>query len=267
MRHLAAPGIALSLSVGLLLTGCAGSSASSETVDPTPAPTVTITVTPTPSIGEESTAVGSPSPILSQPDIYRGEWEVEDAVSRKMLDGSWHVGEGLDIEPWSLVSQYFENSGCQWRVFDSTGEVIEEVKATMPIGNALWVQDGDVLQSSECTVWTVYAYDGDEPDLDEIQDPLESLTSNERSALLLPGTYLVGESIQAGRYELLRRSDARGECSFAVSRKLPDGRFVEDIEFESTNAGARSVMNHDLFLKKGQIFRTDGCGAWQRVED
>ncbi|MDB0018666.1 hypothetical protein N9E04_00385, partial [bacterium] len=84
------------------------------------------------------------------------------------------------------------------------------------------------------------------------------------------GSYVVGNGLKPGRYQLTPKTIPDGSCSFSVSSQKPysDGMYLPDEEFRSTNAGARSNMTsiNTLNLEKGDLFETNGCGEWQRVE-
>jgi len=162
--------------------------------------------------------------------------------------------DGLMITP----SEVFD---CSWRVLDDQGNVIEEVVTTNPSGATVQLRDGDVFESSQCSVWEFYdlSTDSQLPDFDlggeskDIGQPVGS------------GTYVVGEAIPSGSYSQVTRAGSLGPCEYSISEKRK-GRYVEVLTFSTTNLGSRSPSNVVLDLENGNLYQTDGCGAWQRYE-
>jgi len=227
----------------LALGGC------STTVESEPSATVTVTEVPTQQ--EE------PSDDENSSETYFGPWTDKLLI----VDGRWLVGDNADIPADGLMITPSEVFDCSWRVLDDQGNVIEEVVTTNPSGATVQLRDGDVFESSQCSVWEFYdlSTDSQLPDFDlggeskDIGQPVGS------------GTYVVGEAIPSGSYSQVTRAGSLGPCEYSISEKRK-GRYVEVLTFSTTNLGSRSPSNVVLDLENGNLFQTDGCGAWQRYE-
>lgn len=222
--------------VGVLAAGCTSNGTAA------PAPTVTVTETETPA------TPGSSRPDPTQPST--GPW----GDPLLLVDGRWRVGEDADIPPTGALFTPGAAYDCTWRVTDASGAVVEEVTVTNPSGAFVSLEDGDLFESVDCTVWRFV-------DLSEPSDFSLPGGPEDVGEPVLPGTYIVGENIRAGTYS--QRADSlSGECEYSLKRDNGVRR-NEVISFETTNVGGRSRTNEVLDLKNGDIFETT-CGSWQR---
>lgn len=222
--------------VGVLAAGCATDGTAS------PTPTVTVTETATPA----DVAQDQPDPATPS----TGPW----GDPLLLVDGRWLVGEDADIPPTGALLTPDSVYDCSWRVTDANGVVVEEVTVTNPSGAVVSLEDGDLFESVDCTVWRFV--DLSEPTNFSLPGGPEDVGEP-----LLPGTYIVGQNIRAGTYSQ-RADNVSGECEYSLKRD--NGvRVNEIISFETTNIGGRSRTNEVIELENGDIFEST-CGTWQR---
>lgn len=221
----------------MLTGGCAA--------EGTPEPAVTVTVTETPSADSDSGQTAESSQAAT------GPW----GDPLLLVDGRWRVGDNADIPPDGSLLTPFETYDCTWRVTDSAGAVVEEVTVTNPSGAVVPLQDGDLFESVGCTVWR-FVDTSQPPSIDVPGEPKDV------GDPILPGTYIVGESVPAGTYSQRDIDGPAGRCEYSIKRD--NGiRISEIVSFESSNMGARSRTNEVLDLEVGDIFEST-CGTWQR---
>jgi len=240
MRNLIITGVAATFTLtgtAILAGGCAA--------EGSPEPAATVTVTEEPPAANDNDRTSE----LSQ--LATGPWE-EPLL---LVDGRWRVGDDADIPPNGSLLTPFEVYKCGWRVTNSSGTVVEEVTVTNPGYAVVFLQDGDLFESVDCTVWRFV-------DTSQPPPPIDIGERKDLGEPVYPGTYMVGGQIPAGDYSLRGIDEPAGACEYSVKRD--NGiRIFEVVSFESTNMGARSRTNEVLELQDGDIFEST-CGTWQR---
>ena len=223
------------ITVGLLcaLTGCQAPTAAEGSAIPVP------TSSPTPEAAPSTTRP------WAGPTLQRGPAHPDRAT---IIDGSWLIG--TDYPP-ALYLVPTAVSRCHWRVVDyATGVLIEEGRYSGPGPAAIWVDDGDLLQSEGCLLWQGYAQLTGTRDASTIPLPAGAATIGD-------GRWVIGERAPAGRYRSDRGSS--GACAYRVDR-AGEGK---DESFESTGT-VRSIPSYlDLTLADGDVLTTRDCGPWQ----
>lgn len=229
------------LAAQFALGGCSASP------DAQPSATVTVTVKPTELPEFEGSAT----------DSNYGPWTDGQL---HIVDGRWLVGDDANIPSRGNLTTPYGVYNCKWAVFDNQGTLIEEVRVTMEASQRIrGLQDGDVVESSGCTVWTVYV-----PDPTGISASYEGSGEFKDRGEPVFGTHVVGDTIPAGRYWLETKGGATGPCEYSIKEKLAGGGYFDVADFSSTNLGARSSTDAAITLENGNLFESEGCGVWQR---
>jgi hypothetical protein len=230
------------LAAQFALGGCSASP------DAQPSATVTVTVTAKPT--EPPELEGSAT------DSNYGPWT---DGRLHIVDGRWLVGDDANIPSRGNLITPYGVGDCRWAVFDDQGILIEKVKVRSEASQSIrGLQDGDIVESSGCTVWMVY-----------VSDPTETPLSYEGSGEFKDrgepvfGTHVVGDTIPAGEYWQETKGGATGPCEYSIKEKRV-GRYWDVADFSSTNLGARSSTDEVITLENGNLFESDGCGVWQR---
>lgn len=221
------------VAVTALLAGCSG----------TPAPPVTVTVT--------STVTASPESVRP-----RGLDPNIDSV----LDGTWLVG--TDIVPGQYIPAVDPIGDCRWEVRDKDDNAVAEGMSagTRP---SIRLEPGDMFTSAWCLVWSRQ---------DPSVTPGQMGIQEEQVGPVLndQGLWLAGEQIAPGTYQVVDPPTGGAvECAWSVQEVFgPEGikKYSELASEKYTDRGKRVTGQWFVEVEQGDVFQTDGCGRWQRIE-